>query len=189
MLETLRTISTPALIAALTTVLGFLSLLVNEIISIRELGLYASVGITIAFVLALVLVPALLALLQLPSRSAEAFSPGISAALRRLATLSIRHRRAVIAAGLFITLLSAWQSLSIQVDSNFQSFFRATDPIRQATDAINRNLTGSMAFYVVIDGAAPDIMKKGETLRRIKDLQLYIDSLPGVDKTVSFVDY
>jgi hypothetical protein len=46
-----------------------------------------------------------------------------------------------------------------------------------------------MAFYVVIDGDQRDIIKKWDTLWRIKNLQLYIDSLPGVDKTVSFVDY
>lgn len=188
-LETLQTVSTPALIAAATTVLGFLSLVANEIISIRALGLYASVGIAIAFVFSIVLVPALLALFNLPRRRQEAFSPGISAGLRRLTHLSIRHRGAVILTSLLIVGFCTWQSFSIQVDSNFQSFFRATDPIRQATAAINRHLTGSMAFYVVIDGSEPEIIKKWDTVRRIKDLQLYIDSLPGVGKTLSFVDY
>lgn len=32
-------------------------------------------------------------------------------------------------------------------------------------------------------------MKKWDTLRRIKELQRYIDGLPGVEKTISFVDY
>ncbi len=187
--ETLQATSMPLFIAALTTVLGFLSLIVNSIVSIRELGLYASVGISIAFVLSLVLVPALLALLPLPARREEAFSPGISAALRKLATLSNRHRHAVITAGLLITLLSAWQGSYIQVGSDFQSFFRETDPIRQATDAINRYLVGSMTFYVAIDGEERDIIKKWDTLWRVKNLQLYIDSLPGVEKTISFSDY
>ena len=187
--ETLRTTGMPLFIAALSTVMGFLSLVVNSIVSIRELGLYASVGISIAFVLSLVLVPALLVLMPLPARREEAFSPGISAALRKLATLSSHYRRTVIAAGLLITLLSVWQGFSIQVGSDFQSFFRETDPIRQATEAINRSLVGSMTFYVTIDGEERDVIKKWDTLWRIKNLQLYIDSLPGVEKTVSFVDY
>jgi uncharacterized protein len=188
-LETLQVTSLPLFIAALSTVLGFLSLIVNSIVSIRELGLYASVGISIAFVLSVVLVPALLVLLPLPTRREEAFSPRISAALRKLATLSSRYRRAVIAAGLLISLFSVWQGSSIQVGSDFQSFFRETDPIRQATEAINRYLVGSMTFYVAIDGEERDIIKKWDTLWRVKNLQLYIDSLPGVEKTVSFVDY
>ncbi|HXG19367.1 MAG TPA: MMPL family transporter [Methylomirabilota bacterium] len=187
--ETLHTTTTPLFIAALTTVIGFLSLIVNSIVSIRELGLYASFGISIAFLLSVVFVPACLMLLSLPTTQAEAFSPRIGAVLRTLAMLSSRHRRFVIAVGLLVAGVSVWQSAAIQVGSDFQSFFRETDPIRQATDVINRALVGSMTFYVVVEGEEKDIVKKWDTLWRIKNLQLYIDSLPGVEKTVSFVDY
>jgi predicted RND superfamily exporter protein len=187
--ETLQTTTAPLFIAALTTVIGFLSLAVNSIVSIRELGLYASLGISVAFFLSIVLVPAFLVLLPLPAGRVEAFSPRMSAALRALARLSSHHRRVVIAVGLLIAVLSTWQGASIQVGSDFQSFFRETDPIRQATDAINRALVGSMTFYVVVEGDEKDIIKKWDSLWRIKNLQLYIDSLPGVEKTISFVDY
>jgi len=188
-LETLGRTSTPIFITALTTDLGFLSLTVNRIVSVREMGIYSSVGITIAFVLSVTLVPAVLALLRLPSRQQETFSPALSAMLQRVTLADIRHRGAILAGSLFIAGLAVWQILSIRVDSNFQSFFRETDPIRQATDAINRHLAGSTAFYVAIDGEQHDTIKKWDTLWRIKNLQLYIDSLPGVEKTISFVDY
>jgi predicted RND superfamily exporter protein len=188
-LETLRRTSSPIFITALTTVLGFLSLLINRIVSVREMGIYSSVGITTAFVLSITLVPAVLVLLRLPARQEETFSPALSAALRRVTQADIRHRGVIIAVSLLIAILAGWQALSIRVDSNFQSFFRETDPIRQATDAINQHLAGSTAFYVVIDGEERDLIKKWDPLWRIKNLQLYIDSLPGVEKTVSFVDY
>jgi len=188
-LEMLRQTGMPTFITALTTVLGFLSLLVNRIVSVREMGMYASAGITVAFVLSITLVPALLVLLRLPPRQEETFSPVLSAILRRVTQADIRHRGVILAGSVFIALLAGWQALSIRADSNFQSFFRETDPISQATEAINRHLAGSTAFYVVIDGDQRDIIKKWDTLWRIKNLQLYIDSLPGVGKTVSFVDY
>jgi uncharacterized protein len=188
--ETLWTTGAPVFITALTTILGFLSLLVNSIVSVREMGIYASVGITVAFVLSLTLIPALLVLLRLPARAPEeAFSPALSAALRKVTQVDIRHRGSIIIACILISVLCVWLSFSIQVDSNFQSFFRKTDPISQATDVINQYLAGSTAFYVVIDGEERDIIKKWDTLWRIKNLQLYIDSLPGVEKTISFVDY
>ena len=188
-LATLQTTNTPLFIAAFTTVLGFLSLIVNRIISIRELGLYASIGISTAFILSVVFIPALLILLPLPTARAEAFSSRAGAVLRTLARFSSRHRRAVITLGVLIVLVSTWYGSAIRAGSDFQSFFRETDPIRQSTDAINRALVGSMTFYVVIDGAENDVIKKWDTLWRIKNLQLYIDSLPGVEKTISFVDY
>ena len=187
--ETLHATMTPMFITALTTVLGFLSLGVNRIVSIRDLGLYGAVGIASAFLLSVVLVPAVLVLLPLPTRKTETFAPRVSATLRSLALFSSRNRRAVIALGLLIAGFSIWRGASIQVGSDFQSFFRETDPIRQATDAINRSLVGSMTFYVVVEGEEKDIVKKWDSLWRMKNLQLYIDSLPGVEKTISFVDY
>src|SRR5262249_25234168 len=141
------------------------------------------------FVFSVVLVPALLALLPLPTRHQESFAPGLSAGLHRLVNMVMRNRSVVIIACLSIALVSALQIPSIQVGSDFHSFFRKSDPILQATDMIDRHLAGSTAFNVVVDGNAKDIMKRWDTLRRLKNFQDAIDALPGVDKTVSFVDY
>ncbi len=189
LLETLRSMNTPVLMTALTTVLGFLSLFTNNIVSIREMGIYSAIGITIAFLLATILIPAALVLMPLPSRHQETYSPELTAALRTFTQFIIQHRTAVIIGGALIAVLAALPIPSIEVGSNFLSLFRASHPVRQATDVMNHALGGSMAFYVTIDGNENDIMKKADTLKRIKDLQLYINSLPGVDKTVSFVDY
>ena len=188
-LETLKKTSPPICITALTTVLGFLSLGVNPLSSIRVMGIFSSVGILIAFLLSILLVPAVLMQLRLPANPAAAFAPGVTTGLRRIGRFAIQNRLSVIAAALLFAVVAIWNLSSIQVDSNFQSFFRPNDPVRQATDAINTHLVGSMAFYVVIDGEEKDVMKQWDTLRRIKDLQSYIDDLSGVDKTVSFVDY
>src|SRR5713101_6481343 len=188
-LETLRGVAAPVLIAASMTFLDFFSQIVTQIVSVREMDIYSSVGIIFSAVLSLTLVPALLALLRLPTRQGEAFSPGLSAALRRLVQREIRHRYAVLAGAVLLALLSAWQIPSIQVGSNFLSVFREDHPIRQAAKAISEHLAGSMGFFVVIDGSEQDLIKQWDTLRRIKDLQLYLDSLPGVDKTTSFVDF
>ena len=187
--ETLQTINTPALMAALTTVMGFFSQTLNPIVSIREMGIYSSLGITLAFVFSLTLVPALLAMLRLPNRRVDTFAPGLSTKLRQLTSAVIRQRRAVIMGCAIVALLAAYQIPKVQVNSDFQSFFRPSDPIRQATDVVSRQLAGSMAFNVVVDGTTRDVMKQWETLRRLRTLQEAIDALPGVDKTVSFVDY
>jgi predicted RND superfamily exporter protein len=188
-LETLTKTGMPVLITALTTSLGFASLVVNRIVSIREMGLFSSVGIIFAFVLSITLVPASLCLLRPPKRREEAFSPVLSSALKRISRIDMHHRGTIILAGILVAVFSASQIPSIQVDSNFQSFFREDDPVREASDVINEHLAGSTAFYVTIDGEEKNIIKKWDTLRRIKDLQDSIDSLPGVEKTISFVDY
>ncbi|HEV8714870.1 MAG TPA: hypothetical protein VGX03_18825 [Candidatus Binatia bacterium] len=101
----------------------------------------------------------------------------------------IRHRYVVIAGAIFLAVVAAWQIPSIQVGSNFLSVFPEEHPIRQAANAMSEHLAGSMGFFVVIDGSTQDLMKQQDTLRRIKDLQVYMNSLAGVDKTISFVDF
>ena len=188
--ETLRRVGPPGLIAALTTVVGFASMAVNGIPSIRAMGVYSSIGIALAFVLSVVLVPACLALMPPPrGRKVGDFAPGLAAFLRRVGELAVRNRRQMIVASIAVTLLAMLPMPWIRVDSNFQSFFRADDPIRRATDAVNAHLAGSAAFYVAIDGHEKNVLKTWDTLRRIKDLQTFIDALPGVEKTVSLVDY
>src|SRR5262245_2312249 len=189
-LETLRRVGPPSLIAALTTVVGFASIGVNPIPSLRAMGVYSAIGITLAFVLSVVLLPACLALMPPPrGRKAGDFSPGLAAFLRRIGEIAVRNRRQMILASLAVTVLAFLPMPWIRVDSNFQSFFRADDPIRRATDAVNAHLAGSAAFYVAIDGHEKNVLKKWDTLRRIQELQGFIDSLPGVEKTMSLVDH
>ena len=109
----------------------------NPLTSIRDMGIFSSVGILIAFGLSIMLVPALLMQLRLPSKSAEDFAPGVTTGLQRIGRFAIQNRLTVIGASLFFAVVAIWNIFSIRVDSNFQSFFRPNDPVRQATDAIN----------------------------------------------------
>ncbi|MBY0274277.1 MMPL family transporter [Candidatus Binatia bacterium] len=188
-LHLLRSTGTPIVITAITTVVGFLSLVTNQIGSIRELGLYSSIGVLIAILLSLVVVPAVLALLPLPKIEHGQYTPTLSRRLAAIASFGIEQRRALITGTVLLSLLCLTQVPRIQVDNNLHSFFRPGDPIREATDLINERLVGSMAFYVAIDADQPGTMKKLDTLERIRALQHEIDRLPGVDKTISFVDY
>lgn len=188
-LHLLRSTGTPIVITAITTVVGFLSLVTNQIGSIRELGLYSSIGVLVAILLSLVVVPAVLALLPLPKIEHGQYTPTLSRRLAAIATFGIEKRRVLITGTVLLSLLCLTQVPRIQVDNNLHSFFRPGDPIREATDLINERLVGSMAFYVAIDADQPGTMKKLDTLERIRALQHEIDRLPGVDKTISFVDY
>ena len=190
-LETLRRIGLPSTIAAVTTIIGFISLVANSIVSIRQMGIYSAIGIGLSFLFSLVLVPAVLAALPLRPTSAPLgeMTGDTSHLLARLGRFSIDHRRRIALAAFAITVLALPAIFEIRVDSNFLSFFRPTDPVRRATDVVNERLVGSMAFYVVVDSSAKDTFKTWDNLRRLKELQRFIDRLPGVEKTISFIDY
>src|SRR5262249_38399192 len=144
-LDTLGGVAAPVLIAASMTFLGFFSQIVMSIVSVREMGIYSSVGIIFSAVFSLTLVPALLALLPIPTRQGADFWPGLSAALRRLVRRETRHRSAVLVGAFILALLAAWPIPAIQVGSNFLAVFREDHPIQQAADRVGQHLAGTLA--------------------------------------------
>ncbi len=188
-LEMLRRAGPSIFLTSLTTILGFLALTTSSLTSIREMGLYSSIGIFIAFLLTVTVIPAFFVVFGLPSRQKGPFAPWISDLFGFICLFAIRRRVWVLSGALIITVLSVWQAFFIRADSDLGNFFPPDDPIMQAERAISEKLVGTMAFYVMVDADERDALKQLDTLRRIRDLQHYIDSLSGVDKTVSFVDY
>ena len=149
---------------------------------------YTASGILIVFVLSIVLIPALLTLLPLPqTQDSAGFS--LQKRLQPLLLLTQRHYPTVLVASLFVLSLAIWQATTITVDSNFQAFFPETAPVRQDLMRLNRHLVGSSVIYVVIEGHGKDSLKTPAALQQIHTLQKAIDTLPGVDKTISFLDY
>ena len=184
----LNEIGPPLCITALTTAVGFLALSVHQIVSIRELGVYTASGILIVVVLSLVLIPALLTLLPLP-QTQDSASFSLHNRLQDLLVFTQRNHRTVLMGSLFVLSLAIWQATTITVDSNFQAFFPETAPARQDLMRLNRHLVGSSMIYVVIEGHGQDSLKTPAALMQIHTLQEVIDTLPGVDKTISFLDY
>ncbi len=189
-LRSLARVSVPVTVAALTTIVGFITLLVNRIGTIRALGLYAAVGFASVTIIVLTLIPAALALLPLPRPSQTASKGGwLNGVLANIAQFDHDHQKLIIIAAGLLTLPCLWGITRIRVDSNFLQFFKADSPVRRANEIISEKIGGTQIFYVVVESGMRDGVKSWDVLRRIKGLQRYLTSLPGVDQTLSLVDY
>jgi hydrophobe/amphiphile efflux-3 (HAE3) family protein len=184
----------PVFISALTTVIGFSSLLLNPIRAVRDLGLYAVVGISVLFVLAITLVPALIVLL--PERRYRRDDPvgtgeggSLGSRLAALAQLDIRHRYVIFAVAASLVVVSLAAIPRIQADTNFLAYFPREAPVRQAHAAISERIAGALPFYVVVGSGERGSMVTMEALRRLRDLDRFIETIPGVTRTVALTDY
>ena len=181
----------PLTISAVTTVIGFGSLMVNRITAIWDLGLFAVVGVVCLTVTCLTYLPASLQLMPARLRSARSgkISPALSENLRRLAERAFAKRREILwgaAALALVALAGAWR---IRVDSDFLYYFEPRSEVRRANEAINQKIVGSNPFYIVIDGGAPGALRRWEVLKLIKDLQGFLARQPGITSSISVVDY
>ncbi|MEE9190927.1 MAG: MMPL family transporter, partial [Candidatus Neomarinimicrobiota bacterium] len=64
--RTLKSLGSPIFIAGLTTVVGFLSLMGHILPKVQEIGIFTSFGIGIAFMMSILLIPAVLSLARSP---------------------------------------------------------------------------------------------------------------------------
>lgn len=185
-------VSVPILVAAATTLIGFGTLIFTPILAVREFGIYSVIGIVAILLAAFTVVPALLVLLPVPTKlpSGHGDEGGfVPETLQRIGAFAVRHRRGVLVAAGVIVLLSAWGISKISVETDYIGFFRPDSSIRIENAMIADRLAGTQPVYVVIDGDAAQAITRVDVLTAMHDLQQFIDQQPGVDKTMSLIDY
>lgn len=180
--KSLRELLRPCLYSALTTSLGFASLLASSMAPVREMGAFAATGILLCFATNFALFPALIALrMRLKSRLPHFREDHpIFDALARLD----RRPRLVLAvtAALALTLAAAIPRL--RADANPIEFFRADAPVAVTYKQVLAEFTGPYSLEIVVEPPAVD----AEALRRLDDLQTRLEALPGVARVLSIVD-
>ena len=177
----------PLLGASGTTALGLLSLSTSDVVAVRSFGIGAATGVMVDFVMSLVLVPTLLMFLR-PETAMAPQERYLVGPMQRVARLSIRHARRVIAVAVVIVAVSGVGLAWLHVDTNHINFFAKDHPLHESADVIDRDLSGIYNFSILFEGE-PDSMKSPDTLRRMEELRSRVERLPFVRKVVSVADY
>jgi predicted RND superfamily exporter protein len=188
---TVKELFLPVAMSAVTTMIGFGSLIINSIPNIQKMGLFSTIGTGLAFLVTITVLPAILSLVRKPRVKAVAGKSGdrMERFMVWLVGFIEDHRGWIV---LFIILtsgLSVWGFLRMKVDTNFLSYFDERTEIRKTTDIIAKNLAGASTFYLVVEGKERDSMKRPDLLKAVDRIQSYMEGLPGVDKTVSIVGH
>ncbi len=192
-LATLLHVRRPALVAGVTTVIGFGALLITDVPAVFELGTYAMLGIASATLVSLVGIPAVLSRLPLPGRAAlgsreRAATRVLDAALSWLAVVVTRRSRPLLVVWALVAVLAAAAVPRIVIDTDYLSYFAPDDPIRLDFEAVNAALAGVVPIYVVVDAAEAGGLREPELLAAIERLESRLAAVPGVGRTNSLLD-
>ncbi|MDD5220400.1 MAG: efflux RND transporter permease subunit [Candidatus Bipolaricaulis sp.] len=177
--------------AGLTTMGGFLSLLTSAMPLFSEFGVIAAVGVALALILALVVVPACLAVLPAPRRRSAHSKPAAEGRLARgLVAVTggvARHPRAFLVAMLGVIAGLAVAVPLLRTDSSMAAFLGEEHPAILGMIDFDRHFSGSEQLMIEIDTGRRDGLKDPEGLQAILDLEAHLRSL-GVRKTSSITD-
>ncbi|MBW2611937.1 MAG: MMPL family transporter [Deltaproteobacteria bacterium] len=191
-LESYQRVFLPTILTVLTTAIGLTSLLVNRIPAIHEFALISCFGLFSLLVILLTAFPAALMLLpQTKLRSVQKKNGGIGLdqLLEFIVRLNLKHRKIILYAIVSLVLLGIVGMFFMRVETNPIGFFKAHTPISGHFHDIYQDLSGSFPINVIMDGGEDDFFEDPQNVAIIQKLQQYLETLPGVDKTISFADY
>jgi hypothetical protein len=178
---------------SLTTAGGLSSFVAAELAPIAQLGITAPLGVLIALIFTLLLVPALLAVFPLRADRGETQAGRRTrSALVAVGDLATRHALAV--ALIWVGLLGASALGAAQLRFSHQPllWFPEETPFRQATELMNDRMRGSMYMEVLVDSGAENGLHEPELLNRLDEMRRWAGGVQRGDiyvgKTVSIVD-
>lgn len=182
----------PCLLTSITTLVGFASLAVSDVISMREFAFIASSGMAFEFFYSFFFIPPLIVLL--PAHKIYRASHGttgnlVTGLVQRLNALIQRHSQVVLGSiGVFV-LLCGWLLTSIKVETNLTEYFKASSPLRQDVAFMEQHVGGIDSLDISLKAHEIDAFHEPVHLQLLETLQQYIQALPGIDLTLSLVDF
>jgi predicted RND superfamily exporter protein len=169
----LRQVGIANLLTTLTTTIGFLTLLSSRVQPIEALGIFASVGVGFAFLLAYTLLPALLWLLPEPS-----LPPRRSFWERRLARLYqlvLRRPMAIFAGSLVLMGLCLWGTFQLRINSRLLEDLKDDHPMQQDARFFEQRFAGvrPMELALTLRDSSLDLYAPA-VMRDLAEVEAYL---------------
>ncbi|MGD1967849.1 MAG: MMPL family transporter [Desulfobacterales bacterium] len=152
-LDTVGLMLTPCLYAALTTIAGFGSLLLCDILPVRTFGWMMSAGIAVSLIVTFLLFPAGLMLLnkEAPQTIGEKRFSFTSA----LARFTEKHGTLILCVSCLILIMNGVGITRLVVENSFINYFKDDTEIYQGLKVIDERLGGTTPLDVIVELEVP----------------------------------
>jgi predicted RND superfamily exporter protein len=147
--ETIRLMVTPCLFTALTTMAGFGSLLLCDILPVRAFGWMMIAGIIVSLLVTFLLFPAGLMLARKKTpRIGKKSSYSLTSLL---AEFTANHGRLILVLSGAMFIVSAIGISRLAVENSFIDYFKKSTEIYQGMKVIDQNLGGTTPLDVIVE--------------------------------------
>ncbi len=184
----------PVLMAAITTAVGFVSLLTSQVYPIKYFGVFSAFGVLVAFVLTILVIPVGILLFGLPKikvKTEKKSKPNTTQTVAfRVSDFLMSHKLQTYFVTFVFIALSIFGMTKVWIDSSFLEKFEKDSDIVLTDSFINNNFGGTSTLNVILEGGAPDAFKQPEALNQLLVLQDDVEtSLDIVGDSFSLSDY
>jgi predicted RND superfamily exporter protein len=198
-LSVVRRMVKPVFLAAVTTFAGFGSFCFTTVPPIREWGIFASFGVLVSFLAALILIPALLIIrgpklekqAKLIPAARKAGKPetntdtGLSAVLLGISA----KKRTVFGLTVIAALTAGIGASKIVIDNVFVEYFKASSDIAKSDRFIREKFGGSKMVSLVMEADESETLLHPDSLTAMDGLASYLmEYTSETGKTLGFTD-
>src|SRR5690625_329608 len=150
--DTTRAMVLPCLYTVLTTMVAFMSLVVSDIRPVIDFGWMMTIGLSVAFVLAFVIIPC--GLMLLPKGEPKDKGDQSAAVTLKFSYVAEHHGGKVVIIALVAAMISAYGLTKLEVDNRFIDYFQEDTEIYQGMSVIDRQLGGTINLDIVLEAPA-----------------------------------
>ncbi|MGH9425416.1 MAG: efflux RND transporter permease subunit, partial [Terriglobia bacterium] len=180
----------PIFISAATTMAGFGAFIFSGIPAIRDLGVFATVGVLLSYWFCVLLVPSFLWFSPVPRFDQL---PGGEDSrrhtfLERLARFNLHRAGWVYTISLVSAAWALWGLLHLQVHTDYLSYFHKNAPVVQTARFFHERMAGIAPLFVIVESKGERNVTEPDVLKATEALQRGVQEIPGVDAALSFVD-
>jgi hydrophobe/amphiphile efflux-3 (HAE3) family protein len=178
----------PCSLTSLTTALGFASFAMATLPSVRNFGLIVAIGVSLAFVTTVTVLPVLLAVVSPPKQrqASTRASALLDAAFVRFWNVIRSRRGLVLAATLAVLAGGALAARGVHIVNAYTGIL-PSGPAKDGVRLLEDKLSGVVRLVVYLEG--PDgSMKRPDVLKAIAAVDALAEEQPEVNSSISLAD-
>ena len=178
----------PIFLTSLTTAIGFATLTISEVIPVLTLGIATASGAVLAFIISVIWMPSVLLLLKKPIK-AEVVEATKEKKTFGYGKFIIKNNKKIVLITSLIFAILAIGLFKVKVDSNTIRYFDKSVEIRKSTEFMMQNLTGPMAYEIVVDSGVKDGIKNPKFMKEVEQFYKEFQAkFPEVRHLASLMD-
>lgn len=188
-------ISKTILSACLTTMMGFISMIVCHTDMFKQFGISVSIGVAYCAILAILFLPSVLSLLSQPKeKKVEKIKNGkIMGGFIRFVEISVTKYWIVILA-IFLLIICSYFYVNDKVpfNSNYVDYFPSNDQFVLDTEFFAQTMGGTDPYNIeiVAPNREPGFFLKSENIKKVYDYEKTVmDACPDIVQSLSFPQY
>ena len=157
------------IMTSLTTAAGMLSFSTSELAPIADLGLFASIGIMLALLNTIVLMPAMIAIIPMKQAKIKHTqkSKFMDKILMRISDFSFDYAKPIVFISLIIFAVSLYLAAGTKFMHDPLSWLPEDASVRTATALVDKELRGSISMEVIIDTKKENGLYDSELLKNL----------------------